>query len=113
MAASAAPTPTDADCALVWSWPVERVLRRIRALAPAPGAFTEIGGQFLTILDARVAADFPRALRAGEGAVVGDHAVIRAGDGAIELLSGEIDGQLLDTRGLVGLVARSRELVIG
>jgi methionyl-tRNA formyltransferase len=108
-----APAPSDADCALAWSWPVERLLRRVRALAPSPGAFTEIGGQILTILDARPASDFPRALCAGEAAVVGDRAVIRAGDGAIEVLRGEIDGQLLDARGLVGVIARSRDLVIG
>jgi methionyl-tRNA formyltransferase len=111
--ASFAPAPSDADCALAWSWPVARLLRRVRALAPSPGAFTEIGGQILTILAARAATDFPRALLAGEAAVVGERAVIRAGDGAIELLSGEMDGQLLDERGLVGVIARSRDLVIG
>jgi len=111
--ASFAPTPSDAECALVWSWPVERLLRRVRALAPSPGAFTEIGGQILTVLAARATSDFPRALRAGEGAVVGERAVIRAGDGAIELLRGEIDGLLLDERGLASVIARSRNLVIG
>ena len=35
-----APPPTLTDCALRWSWPTEQLLRRIRALAPAPGAFT-------------------------------------------------------------------------
>jgi methionyl-tRNA formyltransferase len=111
--ASFAPTPGDAACGLVWSWPVDRLLRRVRALAPSPGAFTEIGGRILTILDARAAPDFPRALRAGEAAVVGERALIRAGDAAIELLRGEIDGELLDQRGLVAVVARSRDLVLG
>jgi methionyl-tRNA formyltransferase len=111
--ASFAPTPSDADCALVWSWPVERLLRRVRALSPSPGAFTEIGGQIVTILAARATSEFPRALRPGEGAVVGDRAVIVGGDGAIELLRGEIDGQLLDERGLASVIARSRDLVIG
>jgi methionyl-tRNA formyltransferase len=111
--ASFAPTPSDADAALVWSWPVARLLRRVRALSPSPGAFTEIGGQIVTILAARPTSDFPRALLPGEAAVVRERAVVRAGDGAIELLRGEIDGRLLDERGLVGVVARSRELVIG
>jgi methionyl-tRNA formyltransferase len=111
--ASSAPEPSDADCALVWSWPVDRVLRRVRALAPSPGAFTEIGGQIVTILDARPALDFPRALLAGEAAVVDERALVRAGDGAIELLRGEIDGVLLDARDLVGVIARSRDLVVG
>jgi methionyl-tRNA formyltransferase len=111
--ATFAPTPTDEECALVWSWPVERLLRRVRALAPSPGAFTEIGGEILTILSARAAPTFPRALSPGEAAIVGDRAVIRAGDGAVQLLSGEVDGRVLDERGLVGVIARNRELVVG
>jgi methionyl-tRNA formyltransferase len=111
--ASFAPSPSDGDCALAWSWPVDRLLRRVRALAPSPGAFTEIGGRILTILEARAATDFPRALCAGEAAVVGTRAVVRAGDGAVELLRGEIDGQLLEERDLVAVVARSRDLVLG
>ena len=113
LVASYAPTPSDADCALAWSWPVDRLLRRIRALSPSPGAFTEIGGQIVTVLAARVASAYPRALAPGEAAVVGELAVVRAGDGAIELLGGEIDGQPLDEKGLVAVVARSRDLVIG
>ena len=111
--ATSAPAPSDEDCAIVWSWPVDRVLRRVRALAPSPGAFTEMGGQILTVLEARPTSHFPRALAAGEAAVVDERAVIRAGDGALELLRGEIDGEVLDASGLVGVVARSRDLVIG
>jgi methionyl-tRNA formyltransferase len=110
--ATLAPAPTDDDCALVWTWPVERILRRVRALAPSPGAFAEIGEDVVTIVEARAAARFPRALSPGEAAVVGDRAVIRAGDGAVELVSGEIDGEPLDAKGLVGVVARNRDLVI-
>jgi len=111
--ATFAPIPSDSDCALAWSSSVERLLRRVRALSPTPGAFTEIGGRILTVLAARAAPSFPRALSPGEAAVVGNRAVVRAGDGAIELLRGEIDGQLLDEQELVGVVARSRDLVVG
>jgi methionyl-tRNA formyltransferase len=111
--ATLAPAPTDDDCALVWTWPVERILRRVRALAPSPGAFAEIGEDVVIIVSARAATSFPRALTAGEAAVVGDRAIIRAGDGAVELLSGEIDGEPLDANDLVGVVARNRDLVIG
>jgi methionyl-tRNA formyltransferase len=111
--ATLAPAPSDDDCAIVWSWPVERILRRVRALAPSPGAFTEIGEDVVTIVAARRAADFPRALSPGEAAIVGDRAVIRAGDGAVELLIGEIDGEPLDARELIGVVARNRDLVLG
>ena len=112
-AATMAPSPSDEDCAIVWTWPVERLLRRVRALSPSPGAFTEIGNDIVTILAARAATDFPRALAPGEAAVVDGRAIVRAGDGALELLSGEIDGVALDEPGLVAVVARNRDLVLG
>ncbi|MET0595419.1 MAG: formyltransferase family protein [Polyangiaceae bacterium] len=111
--ATLAPAPSDDDCAIVWTWPVERILRRVRALSPSPGAFTEIGEDVVTVVAARATSDYPRALSPGEAAIVGDRAVIRAGDGAVELLIGEIDGEPLDARGLVGVVARNRDLVLG
>jgi methionyl-tRNA formyltransferase len=111
--ASWAPLPSLADCALSWSWSTDRLLRRVRALAPSPGAFTEIGTRLVTILEARSAAQFPRALLPGEAAVVGGAAVVRTGDGAVELLRGEVDGTLLDAGGLARLVAQGGELVLG
>lgn len=107
-----APLPSDSDCALSWSWPTDKLLRRVRALAPAPGAFTEIGSQAVTILDARPAERFPRALFPGEAAVVGGAAVVRTGDGAVELVRGETGGTLLDRGGLASLVAHGGKLVI-
>jgi methionyl-tRNA formyltransferase len=108
-----APLPSLADCALRWSWSTAKLLRRIRALSPVPGAFTEVRGVILTILDARPAADYPRALASGEAAAVGETAVIRTGDGAIALVRGEIDGHVLDEGGLARLIARGGDLVIG
>jgi methionyl-tRNA formyltransferase len=105
--ATQAPAPGDDDCAIRWSWPTERVLRHVRALAPAPGAFTEVGGPaggaLVTVLRAAPAARFPAALAPGEGAAVGHHAVIRTGDGAIVLLEGEIDGRPAGAKDLAGL----------
>jgi methionyl-tRNA formyltransferase len=111
--ASWAPLPSLSQCALHWSWPTEKLLRRIRALSPSPGAFTEIHGRILTILSARQAEAFPRALEPGEAAVQGEAAVIRTCDGAIALLQGEMDGTVLDAGGLASLVARGAHLVIG
>jgi methionyl-tRNA formyltransferase len=110
--ASWAPVPAHSDCALLWSWTTDRLLRRIRALAPAPGAFTEIHGQMLTVLRAERAPDFPRALEPGEAAVVGDAGVVRTADGAVLLLEGEIEGTVLDRRGLASVVARGSDLVL-
>ncbi len=115
--ASWAPLPSLSDCALRWSWPTEKLLRRIRALSPAPGAFTEIHGKVLTVLSAKAASEFPRVLLPGEAALVGQGpsgvAVVRSGDGAVELVRGEIDGTVLEADGLATLVARGRDLVIG
>jgi methionyl-tRNA formyltransferase len=108
-----APLPSLSDCALRWSWTTDKVLRRIRALSPAPGAFTEIQGSVLTILAARATDQYPRALAAGEAAVVGATVVIRTADGAAALVRGEIDGSVLDEEGLAALVARRGNLVIG
>ncbi|HKQ70413.1 MAG TPA: formyltransferase family protein [Polyangiaceae bacterium] len=111
--ASWAPLPSLSDCALRWSWPTDKILRRIRALSPAPGAFTEIHGRVLTILQAERASRFPRALAPGEAAVVGPSAVVRSADGAIELVRGEMGGEMLDVEGLASVVARGQEMMIG
>jgi methionyl-tRNA formyltransferase len=111
--ASWAAAPSPSDCAIRWSWPTEKVLRRIHALAPLPGAFTEIHGRVVTLLAARPSERFPRALLPGEAAVVAETAVVLTGDGAVELVSGEVDGALLDAGGLARLVARGGDLVIG
>ena len=87
-----APTLGDEDAAIRWSWPTERVLRHIRAFAPSPGAWTEIDGKMVVLLEAEKATRFPAALEPGEGFSEKGRAVIRTGDGAIFLGRGEIDG---------------------
>jgi methionyl-tRNA formyltransferase len=91
--ATEAPFLDDAGCAIPWRWPTDRVLRHIRALSPAPGAWTEIAGQLVIVLRAAPAASFPRALEPGEGVVEGGRVLVRTMDGAIELRRGEIDGE--------------------
>lgn len=91
-AATLAPEPTDADLAIVWSWPAARIERRVRAAAPWPGAFTSIGDRTVTLSHVRATPDFPRALEPGEAAVRSDGvAVVRASDLAVELLEGHCD----------------------
>ncbi len=48
-----APRPGDADCEIEWDHPVDVVLRRIRAAAPDPGAFTGFGDETVVVLRAR------------------------------------------------------------
>ena len=91
-AATEAPEPTDDDLAIRFGWSSSRIERRVRAAAPWPGAWTQIGERFATLLRVRPTLDFPKALIAAEAAVRGDGvAVVRTGDGAIELLEGRDD----------------------
>ncbi|HEY3498495.1 MAG TPA: formyltransferase family protein [Polyangiaceae bacterium] len=99
--ASWAPAPEDDALRVDWRWPTERVLRRIRALAPVPGLTLEVEGLDVLITRARPAATFPEALEHGEGAVVGDPPVfvVRTGDGAVAVERGLVEhvGEHADT----------------
>jgi methionyl-tRNA formyltransferase len=108
--ATLAPAPSDDDLEIRWRWPAERIVRRIRAASPWPGAFTEIGEHVVAITRARVAQKFPRALEPGEAAVHGGFAVVRAGDAAVELLGGRLDESErdLDAAALAAIVVESR-----
>jgi len=88
-AATAAPEPADEDLAIRWAWTSARVCHRVRAAAPWPGAWTEIGDRIVTLVRVTPASDFPRVLEPGEAAVRPDgRAVVRTADGAVELLEG-------------------------
>ncbi|HEY8039946.1 MAG TPA: formyltransferase family protein [Polyangiaceae bacterium] len=112
-AATAAPQPSDGELAVRWSWPAAQVERRVRAAAPWPGAWTEIGEAVVTLVRVRPTGDFPRALAPGEAAVRADGtAVVRAGDEAVELLEGRDEDDALLTAGDLAHVveeARARE----
>ncbi|HTB78388.1 MAG TPA: formyltransferase family protein, partial [Polyangiaceae bacterium] len=112
LAATAAPSLTDEDLAIVWSWPAARIERRVRAAAPWPGAWTEIGDRIVTLVRVRPTRDFPRALEPGEAALRSDGvAVVRTGDDAVELVEGRAeDERPLADRDLADLVrAAQRE----
>jgi methionyl-tRNA formyltransferase len=104
--ATAAPEPDEELLAVHWRWTAEAIARRVRAAAPWPGAFTEIGDAVVRLTRVRVTPDFPRALEPGEAAVRADGiAVVRAGDGAVELLGGRNEeDDPLDGAGLAALV---------
>lgn len=84
--ASEAPAPTDEDCELVWDWPVDDVLARIRAASPDPGAFTGYHDDTVVILKAEPAKNVPLALEPGDVVLSSEGVVIRAADGGILLL---------------------------
>jgi methionyl-tRNA formyltransferase len=106
--ATRADAPDDDACALVWTWTTARLLRRIRALAPVPGAVTEIGERGGAIHAARPATRFPAVLAPGEATVVEGEAVVRTADGALTLLSGEVDDVPADGAALARVVTDAR-----
>lgn len=92
--ATEAPSPDDELLELRWSDPADAIVRRVRAASPWPGAFTEIAGTTVTLTRAHVTKDVPRALAPGEAYVREDGiAVVRAGDGGVELLAGRIEDE--------------------
>jgi methionyl-tRNA formyltransferase len=109
-AATLAPEPSDEDLAIRWSWPAARIERRVRAAAPWPGAWTEIGDAIVTLTRVRATRDVPRALEPGEAAVRRDGvAVVCAGEASgVELWAGRgEDDEPLSATELAALVARS------
>jgi methionyl-tRNA formyltransferase len=91
--ASWAPEPDGDALKVDWRWPTERVLRRIRALAPVPGLALDVEGLGVVVLRACAAPTFPAALDRGEGAVVGNPEtfVLRTGDGAVAVERGILE----------------------
>jgi methionyl-tRNA formyltransferase len=88
-----APEPSDDELRATWTWSTERVLRRIRALAPVPGLALDVEGLELTVTRADRATEFPSALEPGEAAVFGSPPVLilRTGDGAIAVERGVLE----------------------
>jgi methionyl-tRNA formyltransferase len=77
-----APEPTGGLLRVDWSWPTERIVRRVRALAPVPGLALEFNQVRFFVTEAEPAADFPSALLPGE-AYLGSRLLLRTGDGAL------------------------------
>ncbi|HEX9622614.1 MAG TPA: formyltransferase family protein [Polyangiaceae bacterium] len=81
-----APEPTGSELRVDWHWPTERVLRRVRALAPVPGLALEVLGVDFFAESCRRSDDYPRALIPGEAAIWDapePRCVVKTGDGAI------------------------------
>jgi methionyl-tRNA formyltransferase len=93
--ATDAPQPTDDDLEIRWTEDAARIERRVRAASPWPGAFTAVGDVALTLTRVRATTEFPKliaALEPGEAIVRDDGiAMVRARDGAVELLAGRAD----------------------
>lgn len=97
--ATRADESTAEDCELRWTWPVTTIVRRVRAAAPWPGAFTDFEGRTVVITKARAIAPVP-GLAEGEGAIGEDGVVIAASDGAIVVLEARLEEDDAILRGL-------------
>lgn len=79
-----APEPSGEELRVDFGWTTERVLRRIRALAPTPGLALEVEGVPLFVTRAEPAAEYVEALLPGEAQLQGS-LLLRTGDGAIRV----------------------------
>jgi methionyl-tRNA formyltransferase len=84
--ATAAPQPDDDALALDFRQPAANLVRRIRALAPWPGAYASLGEHEVEIVAARTYAPaLPRALEPGDAVLSPQGVVICAGAGGVLL----------------------------
>lgn len=84
-----APAPGEELLEVDWRRSAEAVVRRVRAAAPHPGAWTFIGDEAVVLT--RVGATrAPLALAPGEAAVIDGRAVVACAAGAVQLLAGRL-----------------------
>jgi methionyl-tRNA formyltransferase len=109
--ATLAPRPSEAQRRIDFRWCTERVLRRLRALAPVPGVALEIRKlRFFATRAVRVD-DVPFALDAGEAELDETRVCIRTGDAAIRIERAELEsGETVDGRDLARLLAQAKRV---
>lgn len=83
LGASYARKITKDDARLVWSQPAELLARRVRAFAPAPGAFFEFGAERIKVLKAEIIGSVPAS---APGTVMDEILGISCGSGGLRLL---------------------------
>lgn len=109
--ATHAPPLEKHDLVVDWSWNATRVANWVRGLSPLPCARTTLEGKTLKLQEARVCQGSCPTGAAGE-VVIADKSglVIACGEGAIELVRGQIEGR--KALGAVDLV-NGRVLTLG
>jgi methionyl-tRNA formyltransferase len=104
--ATQAPFPAPEQRVLRWTWPAEAIVRRVRALAPNPGALAFPGDAPLVVLEVEVR-PVHAVLEPGEAAVIDGVAVVRAADHGVALLRGEVDGHVWGPEAIAHQIASS------
>jgi methionyl-tRNA formyltransferase len=99
--ATFAPEPSGELLRVDFRWMTERVLRRIRALAPVPGLPLTLAGVAFFVTEARAASGFVSSLEPGEAQVVAERLLLRTADGAIAVERAVIEesGTAVDVSG--------------
>jgi methionyl-tRNA formyltransferase len=95
-AATLAPFLSPEECALSWASSSAELQRKVRALAPSPGATIELGGEEVVVLAIAARPAHPVLELPGEAALLKDRALIRCADGCVELLRVEVGGVALE-----------------
>lgn len=107
-AATLAPFPEEDDLWIRWDEPTAHVLRQVRALAPSPGAVTEIGDRVVTVLAASALDRAPAVLEEpGEAAWLHGRAVVRTRDGAVSIDRFDVEGEPATAADLSALLGGS------
>ncbi len=104
-----ADAPDEALLELDFQSDATSLVRRVRAAAPYPGAWTFLGEEALVVTRA-ARTDAPRGLLPGEGAVVDGQAVIATAAGGLALLEGRVVGdddveRPVDTAAIAAILA--------
>lgn len=100
--ATLAPTPTNWDFSIDWKEPAARVLGRIRASAPYPGAIAQLGDHTIVILRAELGAG-PHGFEPAEAFIDGERRVnVRAADAFVRIVSAvDLDERPIDPAALL------------
>lgn len=107
-AATDAAPPSGAELRVDFRAPTERVLRRCRALTPAPGIALELRGVPIVVTRVAPADEVSRAVEPGEAAVSAAGVVIRTGDGAVRILRAVVAEPGAEERELDGVALAQR-----
>lgn len=111
--ATLAPQPTDDELEIRWSESASRIARRVRAASPWPGMLTAIGDLDVILTEVREGSGAADPLVPGEAIVRADGvAIVKSGDGVVELLRGRIEDDSgereLDVQALAAIVRLGR-----